>query len=97
MLTAFALNDTVMSVMAPKGSQCQLIPETSFLMLTKTQLAVRWGVTMRTVHRECKRYGLFPDEFRGRKQFYREDSVMAMERRRKTDRLRRVSGASGST
>lgn len=55
--------------------------------MTKVDLAERWKVSIRSVERLCKRYGLTPCDWHGRQPEFHPADVAGMEERRKSQRL----------
>jgi hypothetical protein len=56
-------------------------------LLTQKELCLRWGVCLRTVQSERKRWGLRPARFLGLMPLFAPAAVLAAERRRDTARL----------
>mgnify|MGYP003393458486 CR=1 FL=1 len=60
--------------------------------LTKKDLASRWGVTVRSVERTRKRFGLQPCGFFGRQPEFTVAAVEALEATRNKERIAMLAG-----
>lgn len=60
--------------------------------LTKKDLASRWGVTVRSVERTRKRFGLCPCGFFGRQPEFTVKDVERLEEKRKAERIAMLNG-----
>lgn len=63
--------------------------------LSKKDLASRWGVTVRSVERTRKRFGLTPCGFFGRQPEFTLADVLALEARRTRERLAMLAAGNG--
>ena len=61
----------------------------SSVHFTQKELMQRWGVTLRTVQREIRRYLLTPADYIGIQPIFNENAVQEMERRRLAERAAR--------